>query len=861
MMTGDDDLFGRKFEIKDDLMHIIEEFGRHMPGGFIIYKEEEPEQLLYANEAAMRMFGCADLDEFRELTGFTFRGMLHPDDYAVVSESIKEQIRDSEEGIDCVEYRIICRDGTVKWVEDYGHYTETDAYGGIYYVFLSDITERHLQAEREAKRIEDENRRRMQEVQSAAEKQELESRLALQEKLIEEQNKRVQQDRMITALASDYRSVYHVDLDKDDAVCYRADPDDTDQTPEDVHFKYVERFTWFADNSVDEAYREGFKQFIDPENVREALTENPIIAYRYLVHRNGMDYYEMIRMAGVRHPSDRDDHIVHAVGLGLTNIDAEMRESMAKNQALSEALDAAEQANRAKTAFLSNMSHEIRTPMNAIIGLDSLALRNDGLDDDTREYLEKIGGSARHLLGLINDILDMSRIESGRMVMRKEEFSFRGMLEQINTMVMTQCTDKGLKYECSIIGGVNDFYIGDDMKLKQVLINILSNAIKFTDPPGEVRLIVERTAVFEDQSAIKFVISDTGIGMDKSFIPKVFDTFSQEDSSRNSKYGSTGLGMAITKNIVEIMNGTISVESEKGKGSVFTVAVTLKNCEHSSLEGFFVNPKDMRVLVVDDEEIAAEHARIVLDEAGIKADTCNCGREALHMLEVQHTKLEPYNLVLLDWKMPEMDGLEVAREIRRNYSSETTIIILTSFNWDEIMDEALHIGVDSFLAKPLFASNVIGEFERIVRKNNMAMFRAKKRADLEGRHVLLAEDVVINAEIMKELLGVKGMIIDHAGNGREALDKFAASPAGTYDAILMDVRMPEMDGLDATSAIRALEREDARAVPIIAMTANAFDEDVQRSLQVGMNAHLSKPVEPERLYQTLEELIWEHINA
>ncbi|MBQ8978330.1 MAG: PAS domain-containing protein [Oscillospiraceae bacterium] len=251
MMTGDDGLFGRKFELKDDLMHIIEEFGRHMPGGFIIYKEEEPEQLLYANEAAMRMFGCADLDEFRELTGFTFRGMLHPDDYAVVSESIKEQIRDSEEGIDCVEYRIICRDGTVKWVEDYGHYTETDAYGGIYYVFLSDITERHLQAEREAKRIEDENRRRMQEVQSAAEKQELESRLALQEKLIEEQNKRVQQDRMITALASDYRSVYHVDLDKDDAVCYRADPDDTDQTPEDVHFKYVERFTWYADNSVD----------------------------------------------------------------------------------------------------------------------------------------------------------------------------------------------------------------------------------------------------------------------------------------------------------------------------------------------------------------------------------------------------------------------------------------------------------------------------------------------------------------------------------------------------------------------------------------------------------------------------------
>lgn len=227
------------------------------------------------------------------------------------------------------------------------------------------------------------------------------------------------------------------------------------------------------------------------------------------------------------------------------------------------------------------------------------------------------------------------------------------------------------------------------------------------------------------------------------------------------------------------------------------------------------------------------------------------------MLEIQHIKQQPYNLVLLDWKMPNMDGIEVAKEIRKLYSSETTIIILTSFNWDEIMDEALHIGVDSFLAKPLFASNVIGEFERIARKNNMALFREKQRAELSGRRILLAEDVLINAEIMKKLLEIKEANIDHAENGRIAVDMFAQSGHGYYDAVLMDVLMPEMDGLEATEAIRALDRPDARTVPIIAMTANAFDEDVQRSLQVGMNAHLSKPVEPERLYQTLEELIWE----
>ena len=676
--------------------------------------------------------------------------------------------------------------------------------------------------------------------------------------LIKQQRHREQQDKMITALASDYRSVYHIDLDRDDAVCYRADPTDDEQTAEGVHFPYLERFTWYAENSVAESYREGFLKFIDPENVRKALADNVIIVYRYLVKRAGKEYYEMIRMAGERHPEERDDHIVHTVGLGLTVIDEEMRDTMSKNRTLAEALEAAEQANKAKTAFLSSMSHEIRTPMNAIIGLNSLALRDDSLSDGTKEYLEKIDDSAHHLLGLINDILDMSRIESGRLVIRKEEFSFSNMLEQINTMVMSQCSEKGLHYECRVIGGVSDYYIGDDMKLKQVLINILSNAIKFTEAPGSVYLTVERTAVYGDHSTLKISVKDTGIGMDKAFLPRIFDVFAQEDSSRNNKYGSTGLGLAITKNIVELMNGTISVESEKGKGTEFTVILTLTNSDHQASSESYINPKDLRILVVDDEEVAAEHARIVLDEAGIKADTCGSGKEALNMLEVCHAKHEPYNLVLLDWKMPEMDGIDVAKQIRNRYAKETTVIILTSFNWDEIMEEALHAGVDSFLAKPLFASNVIDEFERIARKNSMSLFKEKSRADLKGRRILMAEDVVINAEIMEQIIMVRGAEIDHAENGKVCLEMFQKSETGYYDAVLMDVRMPEMDGLAAAAAIRALDRKDAKKIPIIAMTANAFDEDVQRSLQVGMNAHLSKPVEPDRLYQTLEELIWDY---
>ena len=386
-----------------------------------------------------------------------------------------------------------------------------------------------------------------------------------------------------------------------------------------------------------------------------------------------------------------------------------------------------------------------------------------------------------------------------------------------------------------------------------MLINILSNAVKFTESPGQITLTVERTAVFGDQSTMKFCIRDTGIGMDKEFIPKIFDAFSQEDGSRKSKYGSTGLGMAITKNIVEMMNGTILVESEKGVGTEFTVIVSLRNCEQLGTNRE-IDPGTLKVLVVDDDQITAEHARTVLDEVGVHTDVCFDGPTALRMLDLQHAKQEPYNLVLMDWKMPGMDGLEASRLIRERYDNETTVIILTAYNWDEIADETV---VDSFLAKPLFASNVLEEFERVARRNNMSLFREKQRADLNGRRVLLAEDMEINAEIMIDILSLEDVEVDHAENGKTAVEMFEKSEIGAYSAILMDVRMPEMDGLEAASAIRNLNRPDAGIIPIIALTANAFDEDVQRSLQAGMNAHLTKPVESEHLFQTLGELIYE----
>ncbi|MCR4907575.1 MAG: response regulator [Lachnospiraceae bacterium] len=525
-----------------------------------------------------------------------------------------------------------------------------------------------------------------------------------------------------------------------------------------------------------------------------------------------------------------------------------------RSRMLSRALAEAERANMAKTAFLSNMSHEIRTPMNAIIGLYNIALKKKNLDGDTREILTKIGASAKHLLSLINDILDISRIESGHSKLKSEEFSFSSMIEQINTMTESQCFDKGLDFKCSVRGHIDDYYVGDDMKLRQMIINILGNAVKYTPAPGKVTFIVEEVERSDQKATIKFIVRDTGIGIDKDYLPKLFDPFSQEQEGSSNQYGSTGLGMAITKNIVDMMCGKIEVSSEKGKGSEFVITVPLLLSEKDQEKTAF-HPENIRALIVDDDPTACEHAKMVLDRIGIQADSALSGREALVLIEKQKSLLEPYRIILTDWKMPEMDGIELSREIRNSQGEEEVTIILTTYNWDDIVERALDAGVDAFLAKPLFAGNIRQEIAEILSENPGKSRIPVKKAELSGRRVLLAEDMEINAQIMQQILKMKDIEVDLASDGKEAVKLFKKSLEGTYDAILMDIRMPEMGGLEAVKLIRAMNRKDAGEIPVIALTANAFDEDVQLSLDAGMNAHLSKPVEPDALFITLEKLI------
>ncbi len=815
METNNSNAFGWQFTLNEQTAPIVEAIGRHMPGGFFVYKASEPGELLYANQALIDIFGCSDIDDFKALTGFTFKGMLHPDDYYAVTKSIAEQIGTSKESLDHVEYRIVRKDGEIRWVDDYGNYTESSKYGGVYYVFISDITEEHL----------------------------------------EQEDQRAERDKMITALAADYRGVYYVVLDTNDGVCYQKHTETSDGLGVGEHFDFEQTCMEYGKKYVCEEYIDEFMAFVDPKNIRKGLETERVVSYRYLAKHDNKESYEMIRFAGVRRPEDRDDHIVHAVSMCFSDVDAETRRNMEHTAALSTALRAAEEASKAKTAFLSNMSHEIRTPMNAIIGLDSIALNNAGIPAETRAQLEKIGSSAKHLLSIINDILDMSRIESGRMVVSSEEFSLSNLLEQVNTIIGGQCRDKGLEYECRLVNDVDEHYIGDNMKLRQILINVLGNAVKFTPRGGKVSFLISRSAHLGNKSNLEFVVRDTGIGMSEDYLPKIFDTFSQEDSTSSNKYGSTGLGMSITKSLVDMLHGKIDVQSKKGEGTTFTITIPLVDSKRkkSLFDGGRLRPEEMSVLVIDDDPIACEHAELVLGQVGIGCDVAESGAKGIEMATLRDARRDPYNLILVDWRMPEMDGIETTRRIRKAVGHSTPIIILTSYNWDEVVDEALSAGVDTFVPKPLFASTVLDEFETAFKKRSASA--PQRLADLDGRRILVAEDAAINAEILTMILSTRQMEADVAENGRIAVDKFSAHEPGYYDAILMDMRMPVMDGLEATRTIRTLDREDAKDIPIIALTANAFDEDVQRSMHAGLNAHLSKPVDPESIYETLGTLI------
>ena len=664
------------------------------------------------------------------------------------------------------------------------------------------------------------------------------------------ENLHSQANNMISSLAPNYHSVYYIDLDKDEGVCYQSSEkiNGLDLRQGEL-FSFSEIIRKYCEEHITEQYKEDFLHFLDPDNIRSQLKNERILTYRYIVSRKGIETYEMVQIARIDHS---DDQTVHTIGLGFTDVDMEMRKTMMQRQALSDALAAAETANKAKTVFLSNMSHEIRTPMNAIIGLDTVALNDPATPEVTRTYLEKISASAHHLLKLINDILDMSRIEAGEMVLRREIFSMRSVLDEINVIIGGQCRDRSLIWKPSVIGEIDDCYVGDSIKLTQVLINILGNSVKFTEPGGTVTFTTERISRYDSRSLFRFVLSDTGIGMSPEYLPHLFDSFSQEPTTKYNRQGSTGLGMSIAKSIVDLMDGDIHVESEKNVGTTFTVTLTLTDSEQLTSDAGFIHASEMKVLIVDPDPVTCEYIHTELDHISVPSETITSPEKAIEMIRVGRARREPYHLIMVNWYQGEQAADELIKEIRAEAGDDPILISYTLYHTESIAAEAKAAGADNVLTEPLNATEILSEFKRMQVLHTGAN---RPATELKGRRILLAEDVDINAEIMQMLLQMREMICERAENGRVAVEMFNASPPGYYAAILMDIRMPEMDGLEATRAIRALDRNDAKEVPVIALTANAFDEDVRRSLQAGMTAHLSKPVEPEALFQTLESLL------
>ena len=550
-----------------------------------------------------------------------------------------------------------------------------------------------------------------------------------------------------------------------------------------------------------------------------------------------------------------------AIFIDITDV-TQLREMQRKlteqTEALKDALAVAEHANQAKTDFLSRMSHEIRTPMNAILGMTTIAAAY--IDDQRRveDCLEKIGYSSKHLMALINDVLDMSKISEGKVRIAHEVFDLETVVESISSIIYPQAAARGLTFQVPLIDLSNTVMIGDSLRLNQILLNLLSNALKFTPAGGTVRLEIRQLQRKEDRIRLRFTVLDTGIGMSDAFLERLFVPFEQEDNRVAQNSGGTGLGMPITKNLVTLMGGTITVKSEVGKGTVFTIELDFD----TPLDKDRVIPQktheleSLKVLITDDDRDSCIHASLLLKKMGILSDWVLTGQECVDRIRQSHQNGTDYDVCLVDLKMPDMDGVEVARKVREEVGPETTIIIITAYDWTNIETNARKAGVDMFLTKPVFASTLynallsVTGIDRVVR----APAEKKIRPELAGRHVLLAEDNELNREIAVELLQMAGVTVDWAANGRIALDKFL-SGGDSYDLILMDVQMPVMDGYQATAAIRKSAHGRAQTIPIIAMTADAFHEDIVNAEAAGMNGHLSKPIDPDLLYEKVAEYI------
>ncbi len=657
---------------------------------------------------------------------------------------------------------------------------------------------------------------------------------------------------ILAALSQDYSAIYYIDLEQNRNQVVRQKAElwaDSDTLP------YSEAMRRYVADNVQPDTSEPLLALSNPKAVIDRFGEEKgfTVRYRVLPNEQKQEFFEM-HFVDV---SENDQE--HAMVLGLRCVDEAVQEEQTQKQLLRDALEAANRASAAKSDFMSKMSHDIRTPMNAIIGMTAIAAAHADNPDRVRDALGKITSSSRHLLGLINEVLDMSKIESGTISLAAEAFSLSDLLGNVLQIIQPQAQMHRHQFQVHVQDIRHEDVIGDNLRLQQVLLNLLSNAVKYTPDGGEISLTVrEQAAPVSTMGCYEFTVEDNGIGMSQAYLEHIFEPFSRAEDLRTSKVQGTGLGMAIAQNIVHMMNGNITVESQEGKGSKFTVTIYLKLQNAQDMDTSAL--ANLSVLVVDDDDCARQSLCVMLDEIGMRSEGCSCGQDAVAAVQHGLDAAEPFYAAILDWQMPGMNGLDTARAIKRLVGDTLPIIILTAYDWSEIEAEARAAGVDAFLNKPVFKSGLVRVFrslrEEATEENGQASpLEPLMQHDFSGRRVLLVEDNELNREIAKEVLEMAGLTVEEAENGQIAVDLFAESEEGYYSLVLMDIQMPVMNGYDATVAIRSLERPDARRVPILAMTANAFVEDVQAAKAAGMNEHLAKPMNFEALSEMLKKYL------
>ena len=673
------------------------------------------------------------------------------------------------------------------------------------------------------------------------------------QKLQEKENERRQVE-LLHALSIDYNLVCYFDLNtgmgaplriEDNNDCIFSDIFSGDISLEDSIGRYIQKIVYEED-------KEMLRQSMSQDKIKRELAEKKQYYVNYRTCKDGnMKYFQMKAVrAGVWTESC-------GIVLGLRSVDEEIRNEMEKKGILEDALLQANRASKAMSVFLSNMSHDIRTPMNAIVGFTALALTHIDRREQVEEYLKKIMTSGNHLLSLINDILDMSRIESGKMHLEEKPCSLPDILHGLRNIVQADIHAKQLELYIDTVDVLNEDIYCDKLRLNQVLLNLLSNSIKYTKAGGLISMrITEKPGALPGFANYEFCIRDTGIGMSKEFVDHIFEPFEREKNTTISGVQGTGLGMAITKNIVDMMNGVIEVKSEQGTGTEFTVSFTFRLSSEEKEPQDIPELKNCRALVVDDDFNTCDSVSYMLGQFGMRAEWTLSGKEAVLRTRQASMRGDGYSVYIIDWMLPDMNGIEVTRRIRKEMGEEVPVIVLTAYDWADIEEEAKEAGVTAFCSKPLFLSELRDCLYSIVNaEEEKEDSTAVHRGEFHRGRILLAEDNELNQEIAAEILSDAGFSTEIAENGQVAVDMLKKSDPGYYQLILMDVQMPVMNGYEAVREIRKFENKDLASIPILAMTANAFEEDKQNALRCGMNGHIAKPIDIKNLLNTLNKVL------